>query len=184
MDKKVDIVQLASCQILDENGQSLRLASLWQEQTAVLIYLRHFACVACRAHALQVWQNREKIQGANSRLYFIGNGMPQFISSFKSELGLEGAPVFTDPSLGAFYAAGFLRGFVRAAGPKSMMNVRRLVKEGHTQTSYQKGMGDIWQLGGILVIKKDGRVAYHYISEAAGDFPIEEDLQGMPWNSD
>jgi len=34
----------------------------------------------------------------------------------------------------------------------------------------------VWQLGGILVVKPGGQVAYHYISQITGDYPPERDV--------
>ena len=39
--------------------------------------------------------------------------------------------------------------------------------------------GDLWQLGGILVVKPEGKVGYHFISSAAGDYSPETDLAGI-----
>ena len=39
--------------------------------------------------------------------------------------------------------------------------------------------GDWWQLGGVVVVQKDGKVNYHYISEILGDFPPESDIEIM-----
>lgn len=39
-----------------------------------------------------------------------------------------------------------------------------------------KNTGDHWQLGGVIVVKTNGVIAYHYISEALGDFPPEKDV--------
>lgn len=181
MEHKADIVQLANCQLIDENKTPIKMGLLWQKQTSVFIFLRHFGCISCRAHAIQVWNLRENYEKANAKIYFIGNGNPDFIMEFKNELGLLDATVYTDPSLNSFHAAGFQRGFLRTFSPRSMLNVVRLKGQGYTNGSTDSG--DYWQLGGVLVIKKDGKIAYHFISEAVGDFPVEEEVKKVPWIS-
>jgi hypothetical protein len=175
--------ELANCEVFNEGNQLIKLGSLWQNQTVLFVFLRHFACIACRAHAAQVWSQREIYQKGNTKLVFIGNGQPQFITAFKEDLDIKEAPLFTDPSLRSFHAAGFQRGFLRALAPKGIMNGLQLMKAGHKQDSYEKGKGDLWQLGGLLVMKPGGKVAYHYISETTGDFPVEGDIRATPWLS-
>lgn len=181
MEIKADIVQLANCQLIDENHGKIKMGLLWQKQTSVFIFLRHFGCIACRAHAKQVWDLRAQYEKSNAKLYFVGNGNPDFIMAFKEEMGLTDADIYTDPTLDSFHAAGFHRGFFRALGPRSLINVAKLKAQGHKNGD--KDSGDYWQLGGILVIKKDGQIAYHFISEAVGDFPVEEEVKKVPWIS-
>jgi peroxiredoxin len=168
----VNIVHLANCEVLDEDGNRFRLARLWQQNTALFVFLRHFGCISCRAHAVQIWKDREKYEKSGTRIVFIGNGSPRFIQIFREELKLEGAPIYTDPELVSFRAAGFKRGFLVALGPRGIANGLKLFAEGHRQG---KTAGDLWQLGWILAIRPSGQIAYHYISEVTGDFPPDDD---------
>ncbi len=174
---KVDILSLSICKVLDETAQEVSLYSLWQKQTAIFIFLRHFGCLMCRAHAKQVWGLREQYEKTGAKIYFIGNGSPYLISKFKEDLGLEAATIFTDPQLLSFKASGFRRGFLAALGPKALGNGRKLFKEGHRQGENNSENGDLWQLGGILVVKTDGKVGYHYISQVAGDYSPAKDVE-------
>jgi hypothetical protein len=138
--------------------------------------LRHFGCISCRSLAVDIWKNKEKYEKDGARIIFIGNGKANFINGFKEQLGLGEVPIFTDPTLQSFRAAGFKRGFLAALGPKAIVNVYKMYGEGHRQGPTNKESGDLWQLGGVLVIKPDGRVGYHYISEVTGDYPPEGDI--------
>lgn len=168
---KVDVINLANSTVLTPQGEKIRLGQVWQKQTAIMIFLRHFACIACRAHAQQVWQDREKYEKAGGRLVFVGNGQPGFIKRFQEDLGIENAMVLTDPSLETFRAAGFNHGFFYVVKPQSALNAIRLSREGHKQTPYSKEAGTHWQLGGILAVNTKGSILYQYISESVGDFP-------------
>lgn len=170
---KVDLVTLAGTKVFLAPGQQLKLGQLWQQQTVVFIFLRHFACIACRAHATQVWSEREKYERNGAKLIFIGNGQPHFIDKFKEDLKLTSAVVLTDPSLISFQAAGFQRGFFKLVQPKSLINAAKLVANGHSQGTSSKETGSHWQMGGVLVINPQSQVLYHFISEALGDFPDE-----------
>lgn len=174
-----NLVELSQATVLDEHGTEVPMPNLWTHETAILVFVRHFACIECRTTARQIWSERERYEGAGGRIRFIGNGQPQFIESFKEDLGLKDAPVYTDPSLNVFHAAGFKRGFLAALGPKSLRAGFKLNTEGVKKASYKKGMGDLWQLGGVLVVKPTGHVAYQYVSERLGDYPPEEDFKGQ-----
>lgn len=177
MSTNLDVNKLGQQKVLNEKGESLALSSLWQDQTAILIFLRHFGCITCRAHAQEVWEKRSEYQKAGAKIYFIGNGAPYFIGKFKKELKIFEAPVFTDPTLKAFDQAGFKRGLLATLNPTSLKNSVSLLAQGHRQGTTGGDAGDLWQLGGVVVIKPDGALLYHYISEAAGDYPPEKDLR-------
>ena len=172
----VNIVTLATAKVLDESGKPVQMGTLWQKQTALFIFVRHFGCIGCRSHAVEVWQKREAYERSGARIIFIGNGQPHFIQTFKNELNLHDAPIYTDPSLAVFRAAGFKRNFLAALGPKSIAAGLKMYANGHKQGAYDPASGDLWQMGGVLVIKPSGQVAYHYISEMLGDYPPESDF--------
>ena len=142
----------------------------------ILVFLRHFACIACRAHAVEVWKEREKYESSGARLIFIGNGASNYIDVFKSELGLQKALILTDPSLEVFRAAGFRHGFFELVQLKSILKAIKLAAGGHKQSTLI-AEGSNWQNGGVLAVGKNGKVLFHFISQALGDFPNEADIE-------
>lgn len=172
-------MKFANCTVLDSENRNIRLALLWQKQPVIFIFLRHFACLACRAHAIQVWEKRESYEKTGAKLVFIGNGDARYIKNFQEELGLTKALVLTDPSLESFSAAGFQKGFFALVQPKSAINALKLLKDGHKQSAPSTSGGSHWQLGGVIAISPQGRVLYQFISEAFGDFPPESDTATM-----
>ncbi|MGZ3726511.1 MAG: AhpC/TSA family protein [Pseudobdellovibrio sp.] len=173
----VSILSFANCLVFDEHGNSTKLMNLWQNQTTIFIFLRHFGCLTCRSHAKQIWSERAKYEVNGSKIIFIGNGAANYIQHFKEDLGLQDATIYTDPSLKSFYAAGFKRGFIVALGPKALANGIKAYAAGSRQ-AYGKDTGNLWQLGGVLVIKPSGEVTYQYISQVTGDYAPEKDVTG------
>jgi peroxiredoxin len=173
---QVDISSLGSCLVQNELGESVRLGEAWKTHPAILIFLRHFACIACRAHAGNVWKDRAKLEQNGAKIYFVGVGSATYIRKFKEDLGISEATMFSDPSLLSFRLAGFKRGFLASHSPRSVANQVKLAREGHSFGKLEKGTGDLWQLGGTLVVAPDDRVTYQYISQAQGDFPPESDF--------
>jgi peroxiredoxin len=166
----IDIYNLSKCEVLDENGAKRRIGEFWRSSKVVLVFLRHFACIACRAHAAQVWAHRAVYEKNNSKLVFIGNGAPQYIEGFKRELGLEEAQIFTDPTLLSFRFSGLKRSILGLVSVATAKNALKLYKEGHRQKQLG-AQGDHLQLGGILVITPENKVTYHFVSESLGDTP-------------
>ncbi len=179
---ELNMSALGDCAVFTTDSAQLQLRQLWSSQTAIFVFLRHFACIACRAHAKQVWNEREKYEKTGGKLIFIGNGQPHFIEKFSEDLALKGALIVTDPTQSAFKAAGFREGFFYVVNPASVVNAVQLVAQGHRQTSYSPDAGKHWQLGGILVVSRNGKPLYHYISESLGDFPEERGLRFIQKN--
>lgn len=172
---EVSILSLAKSLLLNEAGEQVKIIDLWQKQTTMFVFLRHFGCASCKAHATQIWKDKEKYQSTGAKIIFIGNGQPNFIKGFKDELNIKDAEIYTDPSLEIFKAAGFKKGFLAVIGPSALINqIKPMVNGFHH--SPNKNNGNIWQLGGILVMKPNGQVAYHYISQITGDYPPENDV--------
>lgn len=171
----IDLYNLSKCNVLDESGTTIEAGRLWQDSKAVLVFLRHFACIACRAHAVQVWEHREIYEKNNSKLVFIGNGSPRYIEGFKKSLGLEESTIYTDPSLTTFRFAGLRRGFRSLVSIGSIKNAVALYKQGHRQNQLQ-AQGDHWQLGGVLVITPKNEIAFHFVSKSLGDLPDSDTI--------
>lgn len=169
--KKVDIELLSKAEILDENSKKVKMGDLWRSDKALFVFLRHFACIACRAHAVKIWADREKYLEQGTKIIFVSNGAPNFIRGFKEDLKLEKAPVYTDPSLETFRICEFKRGAMAALGPKSILNAAKLLAEGHRQGSMAGDVGDYWQLGGVIEIHPGNKLAFHYVSQCTGDYP-------------
>ncbi len=176
---KVDIIAFANANVLNSAGEQIKIGHLWAKQSIIFVFLRHFACIACRAHATQVWDDRERYQKTGAKLIFIGNGAPSYIEQFRAELNLDPAVVLTDPSLLTFKAAGFRNGFFRVVHPHSVANALKLAARGQIQAPYTQEAGTHWQLGGIVAVSSHGKVLYHFISHVLGDFPTEGDVEEL-----
>ncbi len=172
----VDNVRLANATVLTAEGQQIKLGQIWQSKPVILVFLRHFACIACRTHALEVWRDRQDYL-KHGNIVFIGNGDASYIEKFKTELKMREALVLTDPSLESFRAAGFHYGFFYVVQTATIKNVVKMLRKGHKQVSYTKKAGTHWQLGGVLGVNTNGEVFYQYISESMGDFPDKTNLE-------
>jgi hypothetical protein len=178
----IDMNELGACPVFTAEANVIQMRMLWQNQPAIFVFLRHFACIACRAHAKQIWDDREKYEANGGKIIFVGNGQPYFMEQFRDDLNLKGALLVTDPKRDTFQKIGFREGFFYVVRPASAVNAVRLAMEGHRQVAYEPGAGTHWQLGGVLVVSKQGVPLYRYISESLGDFPEEKTLRFIQKN--
>jgi hypothetical protein len=113
----------------------------------------------------------EELRKRGAEPIVIGNGPVDFAAHFKLDIGFE-AELYTDPSLKTYRAAEMKR--MRGI-PKVITAVKAIkaVTEGHFQSRTQ---GDAGQLGGVVIIDREGRVLYRHVSEEPGDHPSTEEI--------
>lgn len=121
----------------------------------------------CREQAVQLHRERETIRSRKAELVFIGNGNRHFAKGFKQQFGIE-APLYVDPKLDSYRAFELRRSLVDLLNPRVLALGMRALRGGARQGSMQ---GDGFQLGGVLVVRKGGDIAYRYASAVAGDHP-------------
>ena len=169
-----DSFRLSLCSVLDEKGKSVALRTLWENQPAIFIFLRHFACDACRAHAVQVWEQRKIYESKGAKIHFIGNGSPRFMADFKQTFDLQVASFFTDPTLETFSAAGFRKGFW--IDPGEMHSRGEFLRMAIPYSLRRTGSGNVWQLGGVLAVCPGAKITYQFTSQMMGEFAPSNDI--------
>lgn len=116
---------------------------------------------------------RERFRARGAEPFVVGNGAPRFARAFAEDLGLE-VPLLTDPTLATYRALGFRRGVAATLlAPGAWAHALRATRGGFRQGRIR---GDAWQLGGAVVVRPDGTVAYRHASAEAGDHPPLEAL--------
>jgi len=118
----------------------------------------------------------DEIRDLGAELVVVGNGAMNFAAAFREDYQLD-SPLLVDPELRAYRAAGLRRGRVEALSPRLSLNALRALRSGSRQGSVQ---GDVWQLGGVFVIRPGGELAYRYASRVAGDHaPVDAILEAL-----
>ena len=114
---------------------------------------------------MQLHHQIDAIHNAGAELYVIGNGSPSFMAGFREQTSWNG-PLYTDPSLAVFKAAGLKRGVANTIDPRGLFGAVKALANGHRQGRTQ---GDTWQQGGVLVVAKGGAVIWQHASDRPGD---------------
>jgi len=81
------------------------------------------------------------------------------------------SPLYVDPDLQAYAAAGLKRGLRSSLNPGVIFRGLRAFREGKRQSAT---MSAPWQQGGVFIIRPGNRVDFSYISGEAGDHPSAE----------
>ena len=124
---------------------------------------------------MQLHRAREDFDAAGARLAAIGQGTPRYAEHFVDEYDLDGMDVLVDPDRRTYAAAGakiatldeLYHPRVVARGTK-LAATERLV-QGRTQ-------GHAAQLGGVLVVARDGRVVWAHMADDASDNPPNDEV--------
>ncbi len=166
---------LGQIEVHDDTGTPSRLDTRWAEGPAALIFLRHFACLACTEHVTLLAPRLHELTRLGLRVAYVGNGEPNFIQGFieRNAVDPEVVEVVTDPSLAAHQALQLPRSFASTYGPRALWGLVRAMLSGFRQSSIE---GDNYQQGGVVIIGPDARIAYLHRDRATGDHAPMDDV--------
>ena len=126
---------------------------------------------------MQLHGAREDLEAAGARLAAIGQGTPRHAEHFIEQHGLDGMDVLVDPDRKTYDAAGAkIATMNELYNPKIIARAAKVtasdrVMQGRTQ-------GHSSQLGGVLVVAPDGRIAWaHMADDVSDNAPVEDVLQ-------
>lgn len=121
---------------------------------------------------VQLHHRSDDIHAAGAELHVIGNGAVYVLADFRATTGYRG-PLFTDPSLRVFDAAGLVRAVSATLNPVGFLQAIGTLRRGFRQGKVQ---GNAWQQGGALVIARDGTVLWKQVSDRPGDNAAPDQL--------
>ncbi|KAJ6669647.1 hypothetical protein lerEdw1_000196 [Lerista edwardsae] len=96
-EEPVELRDAAKCVVVDAAGKAIPFGSLYREQKAIVVFVRHFLCYACKEYVEDLGKVSKKcLQDANVRLVVIGQSSHHHIKHF---CNLTGYPhdMYVDP---------------------------------------------------------------------------------------
>ena len=124
---------------------------------------------------MQLHRHREEFEEAGARLAVIGQGTPRHAEHFIEEYGLDGMQVLVDPDRKTYKVAGAKIATVDELWhPRIVARGAKLTATDRLVQGRTQGHGA--QLGGVLVVARDGRVVWAHLSEDASDNPPTEEV--------
>ena len=177
--------ELKDVVVQDHLGFPVALGELWRYQPVVLVFLRHYGCVFCRAHAVQYYRARDRFEAAGARVAAIGQGSPRQAVEFRRAQSIH-LPVYSDPQRRAYEAAGAkVATLSELLGPRVLMRglghtLASRLRQGSIAVHQGRVVDHPAQLGGVLVVATDDSVRYSHMSEDPSDHPpIDEVLAAV-----
>jgi peroxiredoxin len=159
---------LAAVEVLDLDERPRVLATTWSARDVVLVYVRHFACIGCAEHLDVLRPRLAELAQLEVDVVVVGSGTPEQLAAFveREHLARPGVHCFTDPTLAAYRAAGFVRSRWSTFGPRALGQSVRAFLHGHRNGRPQ---GDLLQQGGTLYVRRGGEVAFYHRAVSLGD---------------
>jgi AhpC/TSA antioxidant enzyme len=112
------------------------------------------------------------IAARGAALVVVGPARPEHLAGFREATGYAG-PLYADPSLATFSAAGLAYGWGRTFHPRSVLRGVRAFTAGFRQGARR---GDPVQQGGVFVLGPGDRVRYEWRDRFAGDHARMSDV--------
>ncbi|MEO7095214.1 MAG: peroxiredoxin-like family protein [Polyangiales bacterium] len=159
---------LGAAEVIDSEGHPHALATRWAASDALLVFVRHFACVGCAEHLAALRPRIDEITRLGVTATIIGSGSADQLAAFieREDLASHDVACLTDPARAAYRAAGFQRSVWGTFGPIALGQVIR----GYTH-GFRNGRpeGDLHQQGGTLYVRRDGTLAFYHRAHHLGD---------------
>jgi peroxiredoxin len=160
---------LAEIVLPDHDGNEVRLGDLWSEEPVALVWVRHYGCVHCRRHAVQLNEAHPELDAAGARVVLVGQATPRQAAHFRRRLGID-LPVLADEKRESYRAAGAKVATAgELLGPKSVTSGLKATFASRGKVHQGRVIGHPAQLGGAMVIAPGGEVAWSHMAEDASD---------------
>jgi peroxiredoxin len=160
---------LADIVLPDQDGHEVRLGDLWSEDPVVLVWVRHYGCVHCRNHAVQLEGARSEFDAAGVRVVLVGQATPRQAAHFRRRLGID-LPVLADEKRESYRLAGAKVATAgELLGPKSVTAGLKATFESRGKVHQGRIIGHPAQLGGAMVIAPGGEITWSHMAENASD---------------
>jgi peroxiredoxin len=116
---------------------------------------------------VQLHREREALEGTGASLVLIGQATPRHAAQFRRRLDID-LPVLADEKRVSYKAAGAKVGTLdELLGPKVV--AKGLVSALRSRQPQGRTIGHPAQLGGAMIVRPDGSVAWSHMSEDASD---------------
>jgi peroxiredoxin len=167
-------------------GERIRLSSLWERQTLVLAFTRHFGCPQCKEMLDHLVVSKADLAEKGISLAVVTQAEPGAARGFCDQYA-PGVLCLADPTRKAYRAYGLGRGTLGQTLLSWRVwrsNARLKKARGWRSELPPKGQ-DAMQMSGTFIIGIDGRIRLPYYYDNIADHPSVELLLngvlGMDW---
>lgn len=172
--------------LLDANGKSIQLSSLWKKGVLVLAFTRHFGCPQCKEMVDQLIDSHQALTDKGLQLAIVSHASAESAKAF-CEQHAPSATCLADPDRSAYHAYGLYQGtfWQTLLSPRIWQSNRRLAREKGYKPELPSPGQDAYQMSGTFIVGMDGRVRLPYYYEDIADHPpvdlILHGIMGVDW---
>lgn len=173
--------------LLDADGKSVQLSSLWKKNVLVLAFTRHFGCPQCKEMVDQLIDSHQALTERGLLLAIVSHASAESARAF-CEQRAPSAICLADPDRSAYRAYGLYRGtpWQTLISPRIWLSNRRLARTKGYKPEVPPAGQDAYQMSGTFIIGMDGRVRLPYYYEDIADHPpidlLLHGVMGVDWN--
>jgi peroxiredoxin len=173
-------------ELLNVDGQPVKLSSLWKKKAVILAFARHFGCPQCKEMVETLVGIQGDIESNGLSLAIVTQGTPEAAKAFC----LDHAPdvlCLADSERNAYRAYGLERANIWQAflSPRIWLSNLSLRREKGWKTEWPPEGQDAMQLAGIFIIGPDGRIRLPYYYDNISDHPpidlLLHGILGVKW---
>ena len=174
-------------ELLNTEGKSCKLSSLWKKQALILAFARHFGCPQCKEMVEMLVGASKELDAHGLLLAIVTQGTPSEAKSFCRTFA-PGKLCLSDPQRKAYRAYALERASLWGTflSPRVLGSNLRLWREKGWRTEWPPRGQDAMQLAGTFVISPDGRIRLPYYYDNIADHPpvdlLLHGVMGMDWN--
>jgi peroxiredoxin len=169
----MDLNALSALSLPDREGTPHRLGDLWRDTPAVLVFLRHFGCLHCREHAVELRDRYEDLQRKGIELVAIGTGDQRYAGAFVRDEHIPYLVLVDDDAKAARAASVGVASWYRLLHPSTWPATVATWKRGYRV--HQPGKR-VTQLGATFVIGPGDQVRYSHVDADSTDHASVPDV--------
>ena len=155
---RMDLAALSDLSLPDQNGTEHRLGDLWGDKPVVLVFLRHFGCLHCRDHAVQLRDRYDDLQRQGIDLVAIGTGDQRYAGAFVRDEKIPFLVLVDDDAKAAHAASVKVASWYRLLHPTHVDGDGR--RRGSAAHRVHKAGKRVTQLGATFVLGPGDQVRY------------------------
>ncbi|MBI2845949.1 MAG: AhpC/TSA family protein [Chloroflexi bacterium] len=168
-------------ELIDSEGNPVRLSNFWKESPLHLFFLRHYGCSCMKERWGQLREEYPKLREAGAQMVAIGMGEPERTQLFIKVREIP-APVLCDPEQRAYTAYGIIEGTPPAIlhnsdwQPDDEETGRKMMDS--RRDTDRRLVDNPWILPAEFIIDQKGVIRHSHRYQYCEDFPPTTVLLG------
>ena len=162
----MDLAALSALSLPDPDGTKHHLGDLWADRPVVLVFLRHFGCLHCREHAVELRDRYDDLQRQGIDLVAVGTGDQRYAGAFVRDEKIPYLVLVDDDAKAAHAASVKTASWYRLLHPTTWPATVRTYRRGHHIHSPGKR---VTQLGATFVLGPGDAVLYEHVDADSTD---------------